>query len=119
MSYTGEAKLGPNTNDNTGHTEWPDGRVHHSGMTTFFAPNTIVPYEHNGETYDIDFNSLQEGKSATQPTYAAITARSYHPGGMINVVMLDGSVHSISDAIDLVTWRQLGTVRGGELVTLP
>lgn len=26
----------------TGHTVWPDGRVHHSGVTTVFTPNTRV-----------------------------------------------------------------------------
>ena len=47
-------KLGPETNDNTGHTEWPDGRVHHSGITTVSTPNTLVAYTHtDGRTYDI------------------------------------------------------------------
>ncbi len=107
-------KLGPNTNDNTGHTEWADGRVHHSGITTVFTPNTFVPYTHtDGNTYDVDYNSLQEGRSATQPTYAAITARSYHTG-IVNGVLMDGSVRSFSDSIDLSVWRALGTRKGRE-----
>jgi len=102
-------KLGPATNQNTGHTEWCDGRVHHSGITTVFRPNTLVPYTHtDGRTYDIDYNSRQEGQSATQPTYAAVTSRSWH-GDMVNVVMMDGSVHSISDNIQLDVWRAMGT----------
>jgi prepilin-type N-terminal cleavage/methylation domain-containing protein len=105
-------KLGPITNDNTGHTEWPDGRVHHSGFTTVFTPNTAVDYLHiDGRTYDVDYNSQQEGKSATQPTYAAVTARSYHPG-IVNTLLMDGSVRSASDTITLQVWRALGT-RGG------
>ncbi len=109
-------KLGPTTNNNTGHTEWPDGRVHHSGITTVFTPNTKVLYTHtDGSVYDIDFNSVQEGRSATQPTYAAITARSYH-SGLVNVMLLDGSVRSVSDTIQLVTWRALGTRNGGEVL---
>lgn len=28
----------------TGHTEWPDGRVHHTGFTATMTPNTYVPY---------------------------------------------------------------------------
>jgi prepilin-type N-terminal cleavage/methylation domain-containing protein len=112
-------KLGPNTNDNTGHTEWPDGRVHHSGITTAFGPKTKVLYEHtDGLTYDIDYNSRQEGKSATQPTYAAVTARSYHPG-IINVVMMDGAVKSIADNIELEVWRSLSTRDGGEVLDGP
>ena len=55
-----------------------------------FPPNTVVPYEYNGQTYDIDFNSVQEGKRDDQATYAAITSRSYH-GGLVNMLFLDGS----------------------------
>ncbi len=106
-------------NDNTGHTEWPDGRVHHSGITTVFTPNTAVDYVHtDGRTYDIDYNSMQEGKSATQPTYAAVTARSYHPG-IVNVLWMDGSSRSISDLITPTVWRALGTRSGGEILDPP
>ena len=111
----GDLKLGPETNSNTGHTEWPDGRVHHSGMTTVFTPNTFVNYESNGQTYDIDFNSVQEGKKSDQPTYAAITSRSYHTG-IVNTGFIDGSTHSIADSIDLKTWRAIGTIAGGEVI---
>jgi hypothetical protein len=104
-------------NDNTGHTEWCDGRVHHSGFTTTFVPNTVVPYFAGGATYDIDFNSLQEGKSTTQPTYAAITSRSYHLG-MVHVALMDGSARSVSENLSLDVWRALGTRRSkpGEVV---
>lgn len=107
-------KLGPSVNDNTGHTEWPDGRVHHSGFTTVFAPNTKVPYTHSdGRTYDVDYNSRQEGRSSTQRTYAAVTARSYHDQ-LVHALFMDGSVQALSDAIHLDVWRALGTRRGGE-----
>ena len=110
-------KLGSTRNDNTGHTEWCDGRVHHSGFTTVFTPNTKVTYSHtDGNDYNIDYNSMPEGKSATQPTYAAITARSHHTGGVVNTLMMDGSVRSITENIDRSTWRSLGTRNGGEFV---
>jgi prepilin-type N-terminal cleavage/methylation domain-containing protein/prepilin-type processing-associated H-X9-DG protein len=112
----GQHKLGPVKNDNTGHTEWPDGRVHHSGFTTVFPPNTAVPYTFQGQTYDIDYNSRQEGNSATAPTYAAITPRSYHSGGVVNVAMMDGSVRSVTKGISAATWRALGTRNGGEVI---
>ena len=115
-SYTGELKLGDTLHQNTGHTEWCDGRVHHSGFTTVFTPNTVVPYVSNGITYDIDINSEKEGNSTTKATYAAITARSYHAGGVVNISMLDGSTRSLSDAISLDVWRAMGTVNGGEVV---
>ncbi len=115
---TGDAKLGPNINSNTGHTEWPDGRVHHSGFTTTFTPNTKVNYNLSGALYDIDFNSVQEGRSATQPTYAAITARSYHLGNVVNANFMDGSTHTISDSISLPVWQALSTIHGGEIVDM-
>jgi len=115
----GEHKLGPDLNSNTGHTEWPDGRVHHSGFTTVFTPNTPVLYLYNGRTYDIDYNSRQEGNSTTQRSYAAITARSYHAAGIVNVGMMDGSVRSIQKNIDLLLWRALGTRSGGEAILEP
>ena len=110
-----DKKIGPNLNDNTGHTEWPDGRVHHTGFTTALAPNTKVVANVGGINYDADFNSRQEGSSATLPTRAAITSRSFHPG-IVNVAMMDGSVRSIRDSIALTTWRAMGTRSGGEVI---
>ena len=114
LPTSGEFKLGPDTNSNTGHTVWPDGRVHHSGFTTVFTPNTIVPFERDGQTYDIDVNSQKEGSSLSQPTYAAITSRRYHPGG-VNAAMLDGSARFVRDEIDRDVWRALSTRAGGEI----
>lgn len=102
-------KLGADTNLNTGHTEWPDGRVHHSGFTTVFTPNTDVQYTHtDGLTYDVDYNSMQEGRSATVPTYAAVTARSHH-GDAVLVAFMDGHVTSITESVDRGIWKALGT----------
>jgi prepilin-type N-terminal cleavage/methylation domain-containing protein/prepilin-type processing-associated H-X9-DG protein len=112
-----DKKLGPTLQDNTGHTEWPDGRVHHSGFTTVLTPNTKVVANVSGVNYDADFNSRQEGSSATVPTHAAITARSFH-SGVVNCAMMDGSVRSVNQSVSLVTWRALGTRNGGEVATL-
>jgi prepilin-type N-terminal cleavage/methylation domain-containing protein len=113
----GDAKLGASTNDCTGHTEWPDGRVHHSGFTTVFTPNTKVRHAAGGIEYDIDYNSRQEGNSATVKTFAAITSRSHH-NGMVGVAMMDGSVRTIEERIALTVWRALSTRAGGEAVLL-
>ncbi|MCG8450407.1 MAG: DUF1559 domain-containing protein [Pirellulales bacterium] len=102
----------------TGHTEWPDGRVHHTGVTATMAPNTFVPYTNSdGEEVDADYNSWQEGKngSAGSPTYAMITSRSYHPG-QVQIVLVDGSVQSITDEIDRSVWQALATRAGEEIV---
>ena len=106
-------KMGPGLDDNKGHTEWCDGPVHQSGVTTTFRPNTRVAYSYGGKTYDSDFNSRYEGTSLTQTTYAAITSRSFHVG-VVNVLMMDGSGKSISENVDLQVWRSLGTRAGGE-----
>ena len=115
LSLTGQLRLGPSTAQNTGHTVWPDGRVHHTGFTVTFTPNTFVPFVRGGQTYDVDFTSRQEGKSGTQPTYAAVTSRSYHEG-LVNVLMMDGSVRSASETIDRDLWRALGTRFGNERI---
>jgi prepilin-type N-terminal cleavage/methylation domain-containing protein len=101
----------------TGHTEWPDGRVHHAGITTALTPNTFVPYTDNGTTYDIDYNSWQEGKHGNtgSASYAIIVARSYH-AGMVHSLLVDGSVRAVSQHVDLSTWRALGTRSGGEVL---
>jgi len=99
----------------TGHTEWPDGRVHHTGMTTVCPPNSQVPFSSGGVEYDCDFNSWQEGRNGTagHPTYASVTSRSWHTGS-VNVALMDGSVRTVSETIDLAVWRGLGTRAGSE-----
>ena len=111
----GDAKLGAGTNDCTGHTEWPDGRVHHNGFTTVFTPNTRVPHTADGVDHDIDYNSRQEGHSATARTFAAITSRSHHRG-VVTIAMLDGSTRMLEDAVDLRIWRAMGSRCGNESV---
>jgi hypothetical protein len=66
---------------------------------------------------DIDYSSQQEGTSATISTVAVITSRSYH-SGIVNSALVDGSVRSMANSIDLRVWRALGTRQGGEVATL-
>ncbi len=103
---------------NTGHTEWPDGRVHHTGFTAAMTPNTFVKYVTGGQTLDADYNSWQEGRAGVtgNPTYAIITSRSHHADS-VNVALADGSVQSVSDDIDLPVWRAKATRAGGETVS--
>jgi hypothetical protein len=99
----------------SGHTEWVDARAHQTGFTTTFPPNPRVPFAVGGTTYDVDFNSMREGRSATLPTYAAVTSRSHHTGG-VNAVRMDGSVYFQRNGVSAVVWRALGTRAGGEVV---
>lgn len=105
---------------NTGHTEWPDGRVHHTGFTATLTPNTFVPFELDGEIVDSDYNSWQEGKNGSEgsPSCAVVTSRSFHPG-IVQVAMVDGSVQKVNDDVDLAVWRAMATRDGEETVTSP
>ena len=96
----------------TTHAEWVDGKVHETGFTAVFAPNANVKYASGGTTYDVDYIAATE--SSVGDTYAAVTARSYHGGG-VNVVLMDGSVRFVTDAVQPATWRALVTRAGGEV----
>lgn len=106
---------------NTGHTEWPDGRVHHTGFTATLRPNSFVPFDAGDEMgiVDGDYNSWQEGKngSAGPPTFAIITSRSFHEG-QVQAVMLDGSVRNVDESIELTVWRAAATRSGREPISL-
>ncbi len=112
----GDINMGPTLMSNTGQTEWADGLSQQSGFTSTFTPNTVVPYDTGGATYDIDYISFREGTHATRVAYGAITARSYHTG-IVHVALMDGSVRGVSENIDAQLWRDLGTRSGGEVVS--
>jgi prepilin-type N-terminal cleavage/methylation domain-containing protein/prepilin-type processing-associated H-X9-DG protein len=95
------------------HAEWVDGKVHETGFTTVFPPNTVVSYTSGGTTYDVDFITATEANVGD--TYAAVTARSYHTGG-VNALLLDGSVRFVRNGVRQELWRALGTRHGGEVV---
>ncbi len=110
----GMHSMGPLLQNNSGHSEWVDGKCTHAGFTTTFIPNTLVSCTYQGATYDVDLVSSREG--ATPPTIVngALTARSYHQG-IVNAAMMDGSVRTVDDAIELTAWRALSTRAGGEV----
>jgi len=77
-----------------------------------------VPYvdSASGVQYDVDWTNQQEGKSLTASTYAAVTSRSYHPGG-VTAGRADGSVKFFNDNISTNVWAALSTRNGGEVVS--
>ncbi|WP_435011382.1 DUF1559 domain-containing protein [Tundrisphaera lichenicola] len=96
-----------------GHCEWPEVAVHHIGMTTAWTPNKKTPGGPGFATPDVDITSQRERTGG--PTFAAITSRSFHPGG-VNILLGDGSVRYIKNTVDGMIWRALGTVAGGEVI---
>jgi len=98
------------------HTEWVSGHILHSGVSTGFPPNTVIPFVDGGKTYDIDFTASRLGTSDTRQTYLVVGSRSYHPGGL-NAMMLDGSVRFMKSTVSKATWRALGTRAGGEVIS--
>ena len=101
-----------------GHTEWTDSPSHQSGFSFVLTPNTRVPYMASGVEVDIDLLTQVEGSSPTKPTYSAVTSRSNHSGGLVNVLLMDGSVRSVNKSITLAAWRAAGTRNGGEVIGL-
>ncbi|MEI8226871.1 MAG: DUF1559 domain-containing protein [Planctomycetota bacterium] len=103
-----------------GHTEWVCGRALHIGFTTTFPPNTVVSYTHSdGRVHDVDVFSKRElsatkasDNTATQ-VRGVVTSRSHH-SGIVNTMLMDGSVRAIASEIDATTWKALGSRAGGE-----
>lgn len=94
------------------HVEWVDGKIHETGFTTVFTPNTKVLYPSGGTDYDVDLILATEPNSGD--TYAAVTSRSFHTG-CVNSLLMDGSVRTISNSISPGAWRAMGTRAGGEV----
>ncbi|QEH35321.1 putative major pilin subunit [Aquisphaera giovannonii] len=107
----GSAELRPDS----GHAEWEDGNTSQAGFTTAWTPNKVTPGTFGGTIVpDTDLIAIREENGG--PTFAAVTARSYHPGG-VDVLLGDGSVRFIKSTIDGMTWRALGSVSGGEVIS--
>jgi len=105
---------GGSNKTNSGHTEWVDGRVHQTGMTVTLPPNSevVVP---GGDSLEGDYTSCREDKTCTGPTYAAVTSRSWHTG-VVQSLLMDGSCRSVSESIDLGTWRNVGQRDDGNVI---
>jgi prepilin-type N-terminal cleavage/methylation domain-containing protein len=95
------------------HTQWAEMSVHHNGFTTAWPPNKRTPGGPGLRLPDVDVMTMRERLGG--PTYAAITSRSHHPGGVMSLYA-DCSVRFTLDAIDGLLWRAMGTVAGGEVV---
>lgn len=114
---TGKIKAGGPLN----HTRWCNGGVYYSGITTAMTPNHKVMalsratgFSNAGKMVSADWDSTDENDGG--PTFMVNTASSSHPGG-VNTVFADGSVRFIKDSVNPATWRALGTMAGGEVIS--
>lgn len=90
-----------------------------SQLYTHAAPNSAIPDLFNPASrfcppsYNRPHLNLPcAGGSVSELTAAS---RSRHPGG-VNVLKADGSVHFISQEINLSTWQAMGSISGGDVV---
>ena len=95
-----------------GHQKWANGKVFFNGLTTALTPNTKVLLPGDPNSYDLVTHDENQGGA----TFAALTADSYHPGG-VNCLMGDGAVRFVKDSINGQAWRALGTIAGGEVIS--
>ncbi len=77
--------------------KWIDGHYGNTLYNHFYPPNPR----------QWDCGNVSGNKALS-------TARSYHPDG-VQLLLCDGSVHFMSDTVDLGVWRALATRDGGEV----
>ncbi len=111
------------------HSRWVDSDVGQTGFTTFLAPNSKLRMTQAPNVEDINWYDVRpliikhkpcETESCPPPNHwedsNAITSRSFHPG-LVNVAMVDASVRTIDNQIDVKIWRALATRNGRERIT--
>ncbi len=96
-----------------GHAQWAEGALHQTGMTTAWTPNKRIL---GGPARDLDVDLIGRDEVTGGPTFAAVTARSYHPGG-VDALFGDGSVKFIKSSINGNPWRAIGSIAGGEVLS--
>ena len=77
--------------------------MYYSGFTTANTPNQ-----------EIDWDWVDENDGG--PTFMSLSASSKHPGG-VNALFADGSVRFVKNIVEPNTWRNLGTIAGGEVIS--
>jgi prepilin-type N-terminal cleavage/methylation domain-containing protein/prepilin-type processing-associated H-X9-DG protein len=96
-----------------GHASWSNGSVFNSGVTTAMSPNSKVTVPGYGN-YAWDLVTIDENQGG--PVFASLDADSYHPGG-VNALLGDGSVKFMKNSVAGTTWRGLGSIAGGEVIS--
>jgi prepilin-type N-terminal cleavage/methylation domain-containing protein/prepilin-type processing-associated H-X9-DG protein len=105
---------GKTNEDLRGEIYWGYGAM----FVTFNTPNSKNPDVMQNATYCIYPYQLNPPciPASTAGVGMMKASRSRHPGG-VNAVMCDGSVKFFKDSINVVTWRALGSAKGGEITS--
>jgi prepilin-type N-terminal cleavage/methylation domain-containing protein/prepilin-type processing-associated H-X9-DG protein len=87
-------------------------------LMTRNTPNSSREDEGNcrEDLHDAPCNDLPNQATARVASHNA--SRSRHPGG-VNVLMCDSSTHFVNDDIDVLVWRAMSTMAGGEVYDSP
>jgi prepilin-type processing-associated H-X9-DG protein len=86
---------------------------------TYTTPNSKIPDWMGGDANGRPWCTYGQGPNVPVctggvPVFNA--SRSRHPGG-VNTLMGDGSVRFIKDSINGASWRALGSIAGGEVIS--
>jgi hypothetical protein len=100
----------------TSDTEWVNGIILQTGISTVFPPITRVTLATGGQNYDVNFTSTILGPTTLNLTYVAITSGSYDSDG-VNDLKIDGSCRFTKTLLVQHTWRALGTRACGEVIS--
>jgi prepilin-type N-terminal cleavage/methylation domain-containing protein len=112
LTPTAVAGMCSGTLSTTGHTEWVDGKIHETSFTGTLSPNSQVI----NAGVDVDYVSTgEQAPGLTAVTYGAVTSRSWHVG-IVNSLLMDGSVRTVSENISTTVWQALITRNGGEII---
>jgi prepilin-type N-terminal cleavage/methylation domain-containing protein/prepilin-type processing-associated H-X9-DG protein len=95
-----------------------------AGFTAYNSPNSTSPDQMARKCYsslggkNVTGTCTLIGSGHPDVFNQVVTARSLHPGG-VQAAFCDGSVHFISETVNVVSWRGMASSQGGEVFTLP
>jgi hypothetical protein len=101
-----------NDEDWRGNLSYPENCLFHWNHT----PNTSNPdWLRTGLCVSVPRAPCVGTHSAYNDRLSIVSARSNHPGG-VQILLGDGGVRFVSNAVALETWQALGSPAGGEVV---
>lgn len=121
LGKIGHADLKPDAGIEYCATLSPATGPHESrgGESWYFTGYHYTSYNHcttpNRSEYACSFDEFVVTEHSKTSHFGSFPATSSHPGG-VNVMMMDGSVRFVRDAIDLGVWRGSSTRSGGEVL---